>query len=336
MTINIIKNKQLTFDGFGVKAQVVGLKETPTVYLPDLDSFEIIAVSVSGGKDSQACANLAFERFGKERVRLIHAMVEPADTPEDELLWETKENIEHLAYLEEIWNHPIERVLVFNPNRIGYKPKEMLDASEEEFEQKVKGMQGLTSIVLNNGYMPGATIPYCTKGKSLAIERWARQFGDKCKLLHIWGQRAEEGERRAKMPEYGMTEYKGYVWRPIHKWTEKQVLDYLAKLGQKINPVYSLPEHLRLGRGGNCMFCINQKKLELRKAVRLYPKEALNFVERIEKVVGQRRDYSVEQAISDAGLEQEIPGIFAENDEWEKGLPRKSCGVGDTGYGCDG
>jgi 3'-phosphoadenosine 5'-phosphosulfate sulfotransferase (PAPS reductase)/FAD synthetase len=307
--------------------------------LPDLDSFdwETIAVSVSGGKDSQACANLAFERFGKERVKLVHAMVELPDTPPEQLLWETQQNIEHLKYLEEVWQIPIERVMVFNPNRTPkYKPKEMLDATEEEFLQMLKEspMQGLTQIVLNNNYMPGSGMAYCTESKSLALERWARQH-DKSKLLQVWGQRAEEGVRRAKMPEYGHTEYGGYVWRAVHKWTEKQVIDYLTiQLKQKINPVYTLPENIRGARGGNCMFCINQRKYELRKSVKCFPQQALNFVEKIEKTVGQRRDYSVADAIRDAALEQELPGIFQEQDEIEEAFPRRVCGAVDFDYGC--
>jgi 3'-phosphoadenosine 5'-phosphosulfate sulfotransferase (PAPS reductase)/FAD synthetase len=327
-------NKQMGFgsagvDGFGVSVKVlVGKEELPD--LPDLDSFEIIGVSVSGGADSQECANIAIDRFGLDRVRFVHAMVEDPNTPFDELIWEIQANVEHIKYLEQVWGKGIERVLVFNPNKSpgGHKPNEMLNAPDDEFNKKVSEMTGLTRIVLNNDYMPGSGFAYCTESKSLVLERWARQF-DSDKFLHVWGQRAEEGTRRAKMPEYGLSEYKRYVWRPIHKWKKEQVRESLANRGQKINPVYESG----LAHAGNCKFCINQKSYEVRKAVRLFPKEAQLFVNRIEKVVGPRRDYSVEQAIIDAAHEQELPGMFEEIQKIEELLPQVSCGT-DKKFGC--
>lgn len=98
--------------------------------LPDLlnpDSWDVIAVSVSSGQDSQGCAGVAIDTFGKDKVKLVHAMVEPHDKPYEDMLWELPETVEHLKYMEEVFGMPIERVPVFNPQRLGFTPSEALD-----------------------------------------------------------------------------------------------------------------------------------------------------------------------------------------------------------------
>ena len=231
---------QLGFDGFPKSKKAKPAKPKPIADLPDLDSFDYYLVSVSGGKDSQACANLAIQRWGKERVVLVHALVEPEETPMEELIWESVENIEHLKYLEDLWQMPIHRVNVLNTDSTGISK----EASFVMPDAELKPYMGLTNIVLNRGYMPGGGFPFCTQSKSMAINRFASRYSNPIQII---GQRAEESLKRAKMPEYEHdVKYHRYIYRPIHKWSGKQVLDYLEALDQKLNPVYALG----LTRGG--------------------------------------------------------------------------------------
>lgn len=177
-------------------------------------------------------------------------------------------------------------------------------------------------------------MPYCTRSKALALERWSRQFNPE-RFLWVWGQRAEESAARAALPEYEREQnFKHYVWRPVHKWTKQRLTEYIASKGQKVNPVYEKG----ISRGGNCKFCIHAKKAEMRLAVTLWPEQAKKYVETIEVTEDlKRRDYSVQQAIQEAELEKEQPDMFLKEREYEDGIPRAVCGVNDpSGFGCDG
>lgn len=285
--------------------------------LPPLDSFDMVIVPLSSGKDSQEAANIALERFGRDKVRFVYCMVDTEAS--DEAIWEHPFDRAHIDYLETVLG-PIDRVTVINPTH-----SRRADDNNPE--------KGLTSIILQHTFQPGANMPYCTKSKVSAMNEWAKQFEGRT-VLWVLGQRAEESKNRAELPEYGYDkDSKRYCWRPVHKYTAQQIFDAIFARRQKVNYVYNLG----LNHGGNCKICIHAPKSEVRQMVKLYPLAARRFVNEIELKVGPRRDYSVAQAIADVELEANNPGFFTEEDYLEmegKELRKDACGLASSWYSC--
>ena len=110
------------------------------------------------------------------------------------------------------------------------------------------------------------------------ITKWYKKESKKRDIVLISGIRTAESKRRAlKFPTDGGVETSAKIkfYRPILKWSNRKVEDYIKENNLEISPIYAT-----LGLGGDCLcgaFTKRQLGILLNK---YYP----NFAERIKKL----------------------------------------------------
>jgi 3'-phosphoadenosine 5'-phosphosulfate sulfotransferase (PAPS reductase)/FAD synthetase len=237
-------------------------------------------VNISGGKDSTALALLACERE-TENVRFVFA-----DTGHEHP--ETYKYIKYLSgELKQRSGAEIEHV------RADFSDK---FAARREFVAKVWDERGadpsrlqsaldalkptgnpFLDLCMLKGVFPTSKRRFCTehlKHKPIQKQIVDPVLESGCTALIQWhGVRADESASRAKMPEkdveFGQWEPdpQGYlIYRPILKWTAKDVFAMHRRHGVKPNPLYKKGMY-RVG----CMPCIHSRKAELRAIAKQYP-----------------------------------------------------------------
>lgn len=196
------------------------------IEVPELvSSGDMVCImSMSGGKDSTACA-LALREAGVD-FRMVFA-----DTQ-----WEAQETYAHLEHLR---------------NKIG--PIAVVTGKRG----------GMISVARRKAGFPLRMGRWCTKDLKLEpIRRYHDDVSDELGLdtVSIVGIRAAESETRAKMAEWEDSEsWGGFVWRPILNWSVEDVLAIHHQHGVSVNQLY-LRGHSRVG----CYPCIFANKEEVR------------------------------------------------------------------------
>ena len=99
-------------------------------------------------------------------------------------------------------------------------------------------------------------------------------------VLQWLGIRAEESLHRAKQPRFNHHESGSMLWRPIFKWTIKEVWEQHRRHAINPNPLYAMGMR-RVG----CMPCINCRKSELSAISQLFPAH-IERIARWEQLVG--------------------------------------------------
>lgn len=203
-----------------------GRRQVTPIDVPELiRSGDVLCVmSVSGGKDSTACA-LALREAGVA-FRMVFA-----DTG-----WEAPETYEHLDHL-----------------------REKLGAIEV-----VRGQRGtMVDVARRKAGFPMRMGRWCTKDlKVYPIRKFHDQVIEETGLetVSVIGIRSSESEARARMPEWDDSEsWGGLVWRPILNWSIADVLSIHHRHGIEVNPLYKRG-HSRVG----CYPCIFANKEEVR------------------------------------------------------------------------
>jgi len=194
-------------------------------------------VSVSGGKDSTALYCWAIERFENDFLAVF------ADTGNE---------------------HPVTLNYVRNLSQMARGPEIAWVAADFTDRLGISGKaptgNRFLDMMIWKHRAPSARAQYCTEFVKLRpIRDWlASVRGDSEVIMHV-GIRAGESARRSKMPESEWSDfYDCQIERPLLRWDEYQVFDYLKEKGVPPNPLYGAG----FGRVG-CYPCIHATKLEL-------------------------------------------------------------------------
>jgi DNA sulfur modification protein DndC len=224
------------------------------IHIPDhVHQADVIFLSHSGGKDSQA-TYLALKRMGLlHKTVIIHADLK-------EMEWE-----EMKPWIE---------------STIDGQAVHVVHAEEDFF-----------TMCLRTGRLPSSQMQYCTDIlKIQPISKFIHDYLTAHGLttaINCTGMRAEESPRRAKKGPFSLSQgeytsgmhmpkkYPGHTihdWLPLFDFTTQDVLSTIEAAGQAPHHVYSLG-FSRL----SCVFCVNGKVGEHKKAAELRPELALKF-----------------------------------------------------------
>lgn len=119
----------------------------------------------------------------------------------------------------------------------------------------------MVDLILKKGMFPSRTVRFCTQSlKIFPLLDWVeKKYGDQ-PVLNVVGIRADESKARSRLPELEKSDF-GYTWRPILKWSKKDVQLIHKKYSCPPNPLYI---DLGVSRVG-CWPCIFARKAELKK-----------------------------------------------------------------------
>jgi 3'-phosphoadenosine 5'-phosphosulfate sulfotransferase (PAPS reductase)/FAD synthetase len=239
-------------------------------------------VSISGGKDSLACAILALDQF-PDTVRFVMA-----DTGNEHPLTLAYVN----DYLTQRLNHPIEIVRAEFTREIAQKrlyveTKWPGKGVPDDIVARTLAVLQPTGnpfldLCLWKGRFPSRMAQFCTQHlKRYPLDRYLMERVSEGGEVESWrGVRKAESERRKNaLARERMAE--GYwIVQPIVEWTAQEVVDFARTRGFKHNPLYMMG----MGRVG-CMPCINSSKDEI-LAVSWRAPEHIDKIEEWESLVG--------------------------------------------------
>ena len=205
-----------------------------------MESNCIRIVSVSGGKDSTALYCWAIREFGRDGFQAVFA-----DTGH-----------EHPATLNYLRNLPA----MANGPAITWVKADF----SERLRGKGKEPTGnpFFDMMLLKGRAPSTKAQFCTEHLKMApIRAWIESIRSDREVYQFVGIRAGESLRRSKMPEREFSDYyDSWIERPLLRWTEAEVFEYLRRCGVPPNPLYGAG-FSRVG----CFPCIHAIKSELAK-----------------------------------------------------------------------
>jgi 3'-phosphoadenosine 5'-phosphosulfate sulfotransferase (PAPS reductase)/FAD synthetase len=233
---------------------------------PDMNRYDVILCSISGGKDSQVSLHqvvLAASAAGVlHRVVTVFADMGAGD--------------EWPGTLELASSHA-----AFYGLRHEIVRREITTPSGSRVQQT------LSELIEQRGRWPDRKRRYCTSDakrspvyrlmtRLAAEQRAAGITGRPVRILSVLGMRAEESTDRAQMQPFGpdlrasnKTVRHVDRWLPIHDWTARQVWAQIARTGTRPHPVY-LAGMPRL----SCRFCPLASRSALILAARLDPEGA--------------------------------------------------------------
>lgn len=241
-------------------------------------------VSISGGKDSTACALLALERHPADKVRLVFA-----DTGN-----EHEQTLQYVhEYLPSVLGIAVHTVRADFAAHIARKADVVATKWREQGVPEEKVLRAIATLqptgnpfldlCIWKGRFPSRMAQFCTQElKTLPLTEWQTDLIDGGYAVESWqGIRADESPRRAIQPERedrggGLT-----IYRPILQWTAQQTVDYVRSKGLVLNPLYSQGMR-RVG----CMPCINARKDEILEIARRFP-EHIERIRAWEAVVSE-------------------------------------------------
>jgi len=233
---------------------------------PDLASYDVILVNISGGKDSQAVLDetvrLASGAGARDKIVTVFADL----GAEDEWPGTRELAAEHAAH------YAVRHEVVF---------REVVNDAGERVQQT------LSEHIEARGMWPDAARRYCTSDlkrapvhklltRLAAEQRAAGVIGRKIRILNVMGLRAQESRRRAAMPAFRHDERASNQtvrhvdeWLPVHAWHVAEVWARIAEAGTRPHPAYAagMP---RL----SCRFCVLASESALIRAAQLDPEGA--------------------------------------------------------------
>ncbi len=220
----------------------------PDIHIPPecrrlIDAGALVAVSHSGGKDSQAMTILLSRVVPPHQLAFLHA-------PLDDVEWPG--TIEHI--------------------------RATLPAAAPLILSAVSSGETLLERIERRGRFPDGRRRFCTSDfKRTPIEREIRhhlkanpQF--RGRVISAMGMRRDESPARARKTPWRRNDRNSvasrdwFDWLPIFHLSQTRVFDVIASAGQSPHPVYALG----LTRC-SCSFCILASKSDLTRAARLRP-----------------------------------------------------------------
>jgi len=262
--------------------------------IPDLSTYDIIEMSSSAGKDSQAMvhhvAGLLRGLGILDRGVVVHADLGRAEWPGTRGIAEAQARHAGLRFVT-----------------------------------RARSQGDLLDHVEKMGKWPMPTQRYCTadhkRQQILAVmtdlandvraARGPRTRNTPVRILNCVGLRAEESPGRAKQPPFragarGSSGRKTVdMWLPIHDWDETRVWETVHASGSPVHPAYAagLPR-------ASCVFCIYAPEDALRIAAAHNPELLAEYV-RVEQKIGHtfRRHLPIAKVAADvaAGLGPSAP-----------------------------
>lgn len=246
-------------------------KDLTDISKKQLSNNPDLIVSVSGGKDSTAtCLHLFELGYTKQDIKPVFM-----DTG-----WESLETYRYLEELEETIGkiHRIRKHQSIEDFPI------MAKDFIYELEKDLGRESDFVRVVFKMQFFPSGFQKFCTR--TLKLEPIKIYFETlENDYVDIIGVRRAESKARANVEEWEFnTNLDCWVWRPIYKWTEKDVIDIHHRFGLIPNRMY-LNGSSRVG----CNPCIYARKSEFK----ILSKQRIDFLEKFEKMLGQYvRSYS--------------------------------------------
>lgn len=229
-------------------------------FVPDLASYDVIAVSSSGGKDSQAMldyvARLAEAAGVKSRVVVIHADLGRVEWEGTGELAEAQAAAYGCPFVVTTRMGGISKVngKVYGK---GEEFGDLLDYAERRGAWPSSAARWCTSE-FKRGPILKVFTKLATEWKAMNPEKAGRA----CRILDCMGLRAQESPARAKKVQFEnrKANKNQYIdsWLPIHGWLEAEVWTTIRRSGVPHHPAYDLGMP-RL----SCAFCIFAPKAAL-------------------------------------------------------------------------
>lgn len=245
-------------------AQPAVAAEIPADFVPSLDSYDVVVLAFSGGKDSLA-ALLRLLELGvpRESIELHHHDIDGREKPFMD--WAVTP-----SYCQAVADAL--GIKLYGSWRQGGFLAEMMKTVNRSkpilFEDEGRGgglgqSGGIKGKIETRRMFPQQTanlaMRWCSASLKIdvldAVLRNSERFQGK-KILVVTGERAEESPNRAKYKSFA--EHRSHAksrptdhWLAVHAWSEAQVWDIISRHRIKPHPAY------QLGWGRlSCMTCI--------------------------------------------------------------------------------
>jgi 3'-phosphoadenosine 5'-phosphosulfate sulfotransferase (PAPS reductase)/FAD synthetase len=235
-----------------------------------LNKNAVVAIGVSGGKDSQACAlavNEHLNSIGHTGVRvLVHSDLGRVE-------WKDSINI-----CEELASHLGLELLV-----VRRQAGDMMDRWLGRWKNNLARYADLSCVKL---ILPWSTpsMRFCTSELKVDVITAAlkKRFPDQ-DILNVAGIRREESDARKKMPvsaQHAKLKRKGNIgitWNAIIEWKLDDVFAVIAQAGLRLHEAYTKYMASRV----SCAYCIMSAEGDLRAAAGCLDNQAL-YIEMVE------------------------------------------------------
>lgn len=227
-------------------------------------------VMFSGGKDSQACLIWAVKEYGVDNVEAVFC-----DTG-----WENPLTYKHINYV--VKKLGVKLVAIKSKKYDGMiglaKKKQRFPSTNRRFcTEELKSIPAIDYVLSHTDHLN--VIQGIRKDESFS----RFQMNDACHYFKYYFQPRENGKvltYRKKDVIAWARKYNADIIRPLFRWTAQEVIDYIIKNGQEVNPLYKMG-FTRVG----CFPCIMARKGEVRQIIKNFPEHWENL-KQIEREVG--------------------------------------------------
>jgi len=262
-----------------------------------VDSGAVIAIGVSGGKDSSAVA-----------IRLAEYLDEIGHTGPRVLIHSDLGRVEWKDSLPTC--ERLARRLGMEFMEVRRKAGDMMDCWLRRWENNVKRYQDLSCVRV---ILPWSTpaLRFCTSQLKVDVITSAlkKRFPDAKTILSVTGVRAAESASRAKQPICKLQAKLcrkgrgakgasvGWDWHPIHSWSTEAVYAYLAEKGERLHEAYTDFGCTRV----SCAFCMMASLHDLTAATTCADNHAI-FREMVELEIASTFGYQGGRWLADVAL----------------------------------